>query len=196
MYIIPSIVLMAVVMSGTLISCGFSTGSSVPKQHLIDISEWIGDYHGTATFFVGKRPAGVEDSAWIENMRMDGKEQSIDIRIYQDRDNIRGGMEVHIELHMGDSSSDKHFYLNPSQLSANTIKGSMIRHYVRANGVQYPIQYNISLTREKTRITGTLTTGSWSGGSWYSRYSEEYRLNLEKRRRGKNETTGFLHITI
>ena len=44
---------------------------------------------------------------------------------------------------------------------------------------------NISLTRKKTSITGTLTSGSWSHGSWYYGYSGEYRLNLEKKETGK-----------
>ena len=171
--VIPSIVFVIAVLSCPIFSCGFSTGSSAPRRQSIDISEWIGDYQGTATFVAPKRQANENewDPRWKIMKSMDGKVQTIEIRIFHAPDNPNNivDIELHLEypivsfdpLNSSSSIRDVYFHLNPSRLSSNTVRADQ---YIERQS------YTISLTRTITTITGTFASGS-----------RVYQLNLEKK---------------
>ena len=161
------------------VSCGFRTVSSIPEQAPQELSEWVGEYHGTAKFVAAKKRSDEKewDPQWIKRKSIDGREESVHINIYQHADR-RIHLEVHMEHHIvsvdprrrvsddprrtAPAKKDVYFYLKPSQFSSDTIETFQS---------SYSESYSISLTRTRTLITGRF---------WTNLYYGVYQLNLKK----------------
>jgi hypothetical protein len=169
-YSIAFIMLFGIVMSVSTISCGLiKTGSSIPKQESISESEWIGNYHGTATLIEPKRVPSPYNTDYPQPRKIGREGEIIDVRIVQDIGNI-----ILLELNFAKNQSFSNiyglvqFHLELSALSSQTISVHI------SNKINSDFQYySISLKRDDKTITG-----EFSGGSL--REQRSYILNLEK----------------